>query len=273
MDEIRETEAAADTAAIYAEIRAATGLPFVNLLWRHMAALPGVLPWVWGIVGDAYRSGAVAQAALRLRGAAPDLGLAPLRPDDLSAAGLDDDDQRTLRDLVEAYNRGNAQNLIGWTALLHQLSGKAMAAQDELPADGTPPDALPPVPPIPRFDHLDTSTRALVDRLAERHKAFPPGARPSLYVHLATWPGLLDAVDARLGPALDGVGLHGASADLVARATDEAHRLTPHLATATTQPAAAERARITTALEAFTGGGVPDMIVVGTAISRALTLA
>ena len=49
--EVREPDAPPEVARIYQEIREATGLPFVNLAWRHMAAFPGVLPWVWGIVG------------------------------------------------------------------------------------------------------------------------------------------------------------------------------------------------------------------------------
>ncbi len=56
LPEVRETDAPPAVAQIYREICEATELPFVNLAWRHMAALPGVLPWVWDIVGAAYRS-------------------------------------------------------------------------------------------------------------------------------------------------------------------------------------------------------------------------
>ncbi len=269
MEEVREAEAPPETAAIFAEIRAATGLPFVNLLWRHMAALPGVLPWVWGIVGDEYRSGAVAQAAARLRGTVPDLGLAPLRPDDLKAAGLDDVSVRTLRNLVEAYNRGNSQNLVGWTAILRHLAGEATAPMDDVPADGTVPDPLPTLPPIPRFDDLDPATRAVVDRLALRHDAFPTGTRPSLYVHLATWPKLVEAVDARVGPALAGDRLRMAVDELRAGGEEEASRLVPRLRIAAPPPEPG-CTQILAAMQAFAGGGVPDMIVVGTALSRAL---
>jgi hypothetical protein len=43
--EIREAHASPAIAAIYAKIRHGSGLPLVNLIWRHFAALPGVLPW------------------------------------------------------------------------------------------------------------------------------------------------------------------------------------------------------------------------------------
>ena len=88
LPEVRETDAPPAVARIYREIREATGLPFVNLAWRHMAALPGVLPWVWDIVGRVYRSGELARAAAGLRGPASELALKPLRGDDLVRAGL-----------------------------------------------------------------------------------------------------------------------------------------------------------------------------------------
>ncbi len=118
LQEVIETDAPPAVARIYREICEATGLPFVNLAWRHMAALPGVLPWVWDIVGQAYRSGEVAQAAAGLRAAAAELTLEPLRGDELARAGLDGPARQVLAELLEAYNRGNTQNLIGWSALL-----------------------------------------------------------------------------------------------------------------------------------------------------------
>src|SRR5690349_2497539 len=41
--QIPESEAIGQTALIYAALRQATGVPTVNLIWRHFAALPGVL--------------------------------------------------------------------------------------------------------------------------------------------------------------------------------------------------------------------------------------
>ena len=47
LPELREAEAPLDIAAIYAALRRASGVPLVNLIHRHLATLPGVLPWVW----------------------------------------------------------------------------------------------------------------------------------------------------------------------------------------------------------------------------------
>ena len=53
--EIRETDASPHVAALYADIKAATGTPQVNLIFRHLATFPGVLDWAWAVLGPAYR--------------------------------------------------------------------------------------------------------------------------------------------------------------------------------------------------------------------------
>ena len=51
---IPEAEATGDTAALFADIRATLGLPVVNLVWRHLATIPGGLPWTWDQVKPFY---------------------------------------------------------------------------------------------------------------------------------------------------------------------------------------------------------------------------
>ena len=31
----------------------------VNLMWRHLATLPGALPWVWGVLKPLYANGTI----------------------------------------------------------------------------------------------------------------------------------------------------------------------------------------------------------------------
>jgi hypothetical protein len=227
MPEIREADAPPEVAEIYREIREATGLPLVNLAWRHMAALPGVLPWIWDIVGPAYRSGEVAQVASGLRAPASDLALVPLRDDEMERAGLDQPARQLLADLLEAYNRGNTQNLIGWSALLVYLCGQGDARQEAPRVDTiarTPLSPLPPLPPLPRREDLDQMSAAVVERLSARHKSFPAGAVPSLYLHLTVWPGLLEPIDARLRQAFEAGRFAGAASKLAAIIHD-AHRI------------------------------------------------
>jgi hypothetical protein len=45
---ISESEATGLIAQIYADIRSVYRVNAVNLVWRHLATIPGGLPWVWG---------------------------------------------------------------------------------------------------------------------------------------------------------------------------------------------------------------------------------
>ncbi len=271
--EVREPDAPPEVARIYHEIREATGLPFVNLAWRHMAAFPGVLPWVWGIVGAPYQSGQVASAAAGLRRSVSELALEPIRGNDLVQAGLDKAQQQVLSDLLEAYNRGNTQNLIGWSALLsylHDHDGDPQRRREVARVDAIIQTPLPPLPPLPRRDDLDAASVAAVERLSRRHTSFPAGAVPSLYLHLANWPGLLEPIDGRLQRVFEAARLTTAVSKLSAIANLEARRLAPRLRSTVARPPGEARAAIVAQLETFTSGALQEMILVGVALGQAL---
>ncbi len=52
---IVETDAGGQTATIFADIRETLGVEVVNLIWRHLATMPGVLEWDWGELKPLYR--------------------------------------------------------------------------------------------------------------------------------------------------------------------------------------------------------------------------
>ena len=64
---ITERDATGVTAAIYADIRAVLGVGVVNLIWRHLATMPGALPWAWETVRPLYVSGALITGAVGFR--------------------------------------------------------------------------------------------------------------------------------------------------------------------------------------------------------------
>ncbi|MGI9408555.1 MAG: hypothetical protein ACR2OV_00675, partial [Hyphomicrobiaceae bacterium] len=49
--ELREADAPAAIVAIYEDIKRATGIPQVNLIFRHLATVPGMLAWTWDLLG------------------------------------------------------------------------------------------------------------------------------------------------------------------------------------------------------------------------------
>lgn len=268
MAEISEREAQGEIAALYGDIRRSLGVGMVNLIYRHMAARPGVLPWAWGVLRPRFANGAVASEAETL-GAGIDAGDIAATPREAwFAAGLNDHSLRTVRGIVDAYNRGNLANLVAIGALAAFLDdgGAERPARppdaDAGAAAGTGP---PRLPPIRDMGGLDESTAALI-RLLSAPLA-PKGApmTPSLFLHLAPWPSFLAVATASaLAPgrvaaaAADGKALHGRAKGAAARL---AASMAPEAGIAA--PAKAELDALATTARRFAEGPIAGMAVLG----------
>ncbi len=248
--EIREADASPAIASIYAGLRAGVGVAQVNLIWRHAAALPGVLDWLWAQARPVLDSGAAAGARDRIaaRVAVPVL------------ARVDAPDG--VAELVETYNRGNLTNLAVLTAVRLRLAGVAPGA----PGAAAPIGAmLPPPPALPRLADLSEEAAVQARGLAARHGLSDASVVPSLYLHLAHWPQLLAALPGvmaaeAIAPARDAA---------IAAAEAEAPGLIAGLAPAPVPPESLDAFRPILAL--FTREVIPGMVGVGLALRRALS--
>lgn len=252
LPEIRENEAPPAAAAIYAALRDGIGVGQVNLIWRHAAALPGVLDWLWAQAGPALAAGAAAGARDRIAAAVP---VPPLGRIALPAAASA---------LVETYNRGNLTNLALLTAILRRATGVEAAAANA-PAPIGP--ALPPPPPLPRLADLAPDAAATVRALAARHGLSDPTVVPSLYLHAALWPEILAALPAALAPIFEGGALDVARDAAIAAAEAEAPGLMATLGAA--PPAPAGLPAFLDTLAVFLREVIPAMVPVGLALQRA----
>jgi len=251
--EVPEPDATGETARIYDALRAAAGIPVVNLIWRHFAALPGMLPWAWEAVRPAAGSVLLAEGTARLEAAAlreagDVVGEFPALPAEAQA-------------VVEIYNRGNCTNLQLLTALRSVLTGAA-AGGGAPPAAAPPLPSLPPTPPMPRLEALEPEAQGWVRGLAALHGPAAAAAVPSLYRHLALWPRLLPplhaACAARMG---DGSIPRGRDA-LLAEARAISARLLPVLRPPPNFPEA-QREAVLAALDTFAGQLIAEMAVIG----------
>jgi hypothetical protein len=253
LTEVHEAEAPEETAAIYAELRRALGVPLVNLIWRHFAALPGVLPWAWATVRPV-------AGAVDLRDGVARMGHCVAR---IAGSGLRDlpvlaPDQLAV---VAVYNRGNCSNLQLLTALRRAVAGETVGHGAPLPgAAALAP--LPAVPPMPRMEALDPGTVQQVRALAALHGEEGAAAIPSLYRHLALWPALLPRLHAVLAEAAASGLIEQGRRTLIAEAEATASRLLPALRPPADFPAE-HRDAVLKALEAFTGRLIAEMSVVG----------
>ena len=264
--EIRENEAPQEIALLYEDMRRCMRLPVVNLVYRHLATMPGALHWVWGAVRPALLSGEVDDALDLLKRKLPLTEPAPLNPELL--AEFNSADWLAIRRVLDAYNRGNGLNLIVLTTVRLALRRPEPVRPRAVFSGEPPTDAVPPLPPLLKIGDLDAETTSVVRDIARLHGG-GPGIVPSIYLHLAHWPRFLVAVCDRIRPDLQSGTLNRMREAAIALARDAAERLLP-LVAPTAPPPAQDLDRITAILEHFTSRVIPEMLPVGLEIEKAL---
>jgi len=260
--EVPEAQATGAVAVLYDDIRTTLGVDLVNLVYRHLATVPGALEWAWANLGPHFRSGEIdAQArALRTRvgaataawGAASTAALGT-HPESPAAAAL-----------ALAYTVNNSRNLLAFQHLLHDGVGGATGSP--APRASAPPVRLPPLPSIPGWQDMNPIDRATVLRLNRLGEAAEPAIVASLYRHLALWPRLLGEVE----PMLVQLDARGDIARALAVTVQAARAIAQAAPLAMLHPAppavdAALRAR----LRAFVDVTIPKMVPVGLALAAA----
>ena len=263
--EIHPLNASPEIAAIYADIRAVSGLSMVNLIWRHFAALPGIIDWAWNGVRPLVASQELVEARKRLIDAIELPTLPPVTTEAWRVAGISGTELSAFRDMMADYVRGNSTNIIVLTALRLRLEGinHATSAYTAAPA----PVAMTPATPLPRIDTLDPTLARAIRALAQRHDGAEGGIIPSLYLELARWPALTDTFPQWLGALYEPSAMRAARKSTCRAAEREALNLLPALDSA--PPNVAE---MRPALERFTRLIIPDLTPVCVAVQRLLPL-
>lgn len=257
LPEIRELDAPLEIAEIYRDFRVSSGNPQVNLIFRHLATIPGFLVWAWDVLRPLYRSEYLAQAIARVIDAVDSDGRG------FVAEGLPSVDAEAIRNLLTAYNFGNAQNVIALKSLV-------VAMHREMPLraiSAIPPHPVAPiaasVPQLPLLADLDDEQATLVKKISSVHGSANAGVVPSMYLHLALWPSALrNATDrvVMLMTSSDGKRKLRIIDEITsAEASVLAVRLSTSLARL---PKDVER-KATAAIEVFIKVIIPEMMLVG----------
>ena len=265
-----EAEAAGETAALFEDLRATLGVPFVNLIWRHLATIPGGLAWTWSLVRPLYLSPDLLACADELQ-AGIDLPCRPIPAFIYDTVGLGSIDRAAIGDLVTGYNRGNGLNFLA-------LNLACRVLRREIEAPGRPAPATPPAasdektteaapPRLPGLDELAPPLRALVLDFDQFGRIAPSPAVASLYRHLAHWPAFLALAHTALRPLHADGSLRSQQERLIARSASlVTGRLQPLLHGAPPPLGETEHAEILASLEQFTRLMIGRMVVVGTAL-------
>ena len=271
---VTEAEATGETAALFAELRATLGIPLVNLIWRHLATIPGGLAWTWTLLRPIYLSPDLAAAAQELHSGIA-LPIHPIPAFVYDTLGLDQTQRAAIASLIAGYDRGNSLNFLALTVACRVLRNET-PSHTPAPTPLKPPYAPPPAssastPRLLGLDELSPPLHALVMDLDQFGRIAPSDAVASLYRHLAQWPALLALAHTALAPLHHDGTLRTQQQHLIARAAPLiATRLEPLLQAIPPALAPAEQARVLAGLDEFTRLMIGRMVVIGTALGALL---
>jgi hypothetical protein len=194
---ILETAASGEVAEIFADIRATLNTSVVNLIWRHLATMPGALPWAWSTLRPLYLGPAIAHAeAVRRTLTLP--AVPPLSRDALAAAAIDPTALANIRTILRSYHHTNALALAILSALLERYD--PTTTDPVHPAETISASAGTKLPPLPPMADLPGEVQRLIQELNGYGEDGAPDLIASMYRHLSYWPPYLALVRTMLAP-------------------------------------------------------------------------
>jgi hypothetical protein len=201
---IAEDDATGDIATLYEDLRVTLGVPFVNLIWRHLATIPGGLPWVWTLVKPLYVSGELDRLSTGASAGVSLPSLAPLPDFVWESAAIDGSARQTITAMIDSYNHANGVNFLALLVAVSVLhDGLPSAIVDARPEARSERHSAPTpkLPRLPGLSELPPHVLALVRALDQFGRLGSSDAVASLYRHLAHWPAFLSMAYAALDPA------------------------------------------------------------------------
>ena len=205
---ISEKEADPSLTAIFTDIKETLGVPFVNLIWRHLATIPGGLEMTWSLAKPLYDSKTLNESARVLRQQTTLVDRVTPWPDSVrTALGLSTQDKSEIVLLLEDYGHANSRALLVLSYLYASLSAESLSGNksahqgshtsaliDPLACVDKNKDVLiKPARPLPATADLSASVVTLIKILNTFGEPMPSPAEPSLYRHLSYWPSFLAA--------------------------------------------------------------------------------
>jgi hypothetical protein len=193
---IAEADATGETAELYADIRGVLGAGVVNLIWRHLATMPGALRWVWSSVRPLY----VEQAPIRASILRSELTLPNVTAysiDTLLSAGISQSDLAQIQTVLASYHHTNALALVVLSAIVVDDAPAKIALADTRNVSLPPTGAMPV---LPAMSDLAPAAARLVEELNGFGEDVDTALIASMYRHLAHWPAYLALTRTMLAP-------------------------------------------------------------------------
>ena len=273
--EIPESEATGTVRELYDDMKATMNIGMINLIYRRMATADGLLEWVWDAVRPVLASGDVERAALLLESGLDWPSMPEIPAPALPLLGLGSPEIDTLIRVLDDYNRGNSLNLFLLTAFAESL--KSGGSWEEVPdATVDVPSAKPQdLPPIVAMSDMSKETASLVRVLSAPIASANKPMIPSLFRHLARWPGYLALVSPHIIHMIGSGKLSTVSSIVRNRAIGFAPDLGKKIRVPVGLKTPGEdiQAYWLDQLQSYTSKPIPEMIVIGYALRHALPTA
>ena len=269
---ITEDQASGEIAQLYEDIRRSLGVPVVNLIWRHLATIPGALPWAWNSLKPLYASGAITNAAVSLRSSLRPESNLGISSSTLKSVSLSSDDLRSITVVLNSYERSNSLNLIALNALLIKIDGVEDHTQDGL-TQVTADDGIVhgEMPELLVLSNMEASVRELVEdlnRIGGRSDILP-----SMYRHLAHWPQYLGLLHVLLKTIETESGLESQIVNTIEETRAAAVQLLPQLANDVEPLSPETELQVREALSRFIEGTLGKMTTIIQLVSAAMPTA
>lgn len=285
LDSIRtvsENHATPEIASLFADIKETLGVPFVNLIWRHLATIPGGLEMTWSLAKPLYDSKTLNESARALRAQTTLVDRVTPWPDSVrTSLGLSAQDKSEIVLLLEDYGHANSRALLVLSYLHASLSAESLSGNtdghkgsyssaliDPLAHVEKNKDSLiTPARPLPATVDLPANVVALIKILNTFGEPMPSPAEPSLYRHLSYWPSFLAAFWLAVEPlerqgvlVREGINLYERASSMVSQwkpADDASEMISPDAVS-----------QVLNSLDHFTYAVIARMIVHGDMMKR-----
>lgn len=263
LPELSELDAAGQKAAIYADMKR-LGAPMVALIFRHLATLPGALEWTWGAIGPAWKTGRLQEEAWRIARSAPMEPLANVPREALGPLGVDAAALREIHIVLESYNLANPENMLSILCVLRLADGARASRPLEARA-WTPPPMPGPLVAMTDIATMPREVAALLDLVAAPGAEKGPRVVQSLYRHFGHRPAFLALAITLLRQRFDDGSIDRAVGAIHAAMSTAADDIVQGLSAPP-----APHPGIRPVCARFSGAVIPQMIVVGALLERAL---
>jgi len=268
---VKEADAVGLVADVFDDIRIGLGTSSVNLVWRHLATMPGALEWCWHAVSPVIYSGELLQTTESYRQNLRTPRLPSFPSCVLESAGLSSADLERIRSMLRGYLVSCSMNILSLNAVLLVLDGRASGVSTR----GRKP-ASPVTVPMQRMARLLSPSEmpGPVARLAAEMNSLGETGDgrilASLYRYLANWPTFMALAWVLIRPLHDSGWLHVAARGALGAADAEAQVIAPRLYTGAPPLEGTVVAAMRPALQDFSRNAIAKVIPITAALLGAL---